>query len=439
MKHFLHVFLLFFLTTNAFSKESANPNLPTNKEVVLKQLFEKQTQTHTVENSKAIKTLIESMKVQDVEQEASNAINYNIFLDSTITYSSYTASDSVYSEKQVFYDSLNPNYYRLLTWNSATNSWDNYAQYKREYDNEFENITYYSSSYWDDSTETWVPKHKGIFTYDSNGYWLTDTYYKWNSSTEQWDDWCKYEYSDHDSLGNFALLIDYEWDSQNSVWDTNYNKYKWTYSFDEAGNDTLSICCTWDSYSESWVNSQKNIYKYDVSGNKIFYQYSYWSETENDWCIRTTREYEYNDANLLVSSNWNNTYLYEYKYDSLENKSLYIYSVWDSASSDFKLDERTFYYYTITEVIVDNNGASVATTKTGQVKVYPNPTNGLIYFDDQYSEIKQLSVYNISGKMVLELSSSFQNGVDLSNLSGSIFFLKIETNNSVNVVKVLKR
>ncbi|KAA5823704.1 T9SS type A sorting domain-containing protein [Algibacter amylolyticus] len=76
---------------------------------------------------------------------------------------------------------------------------------------------------------------------------------------------------------------------------------------------------------------------------------------------------------------------------------------------------------------------SVNNTKlTSSMKIYPNPTTGVISIKDAI-HYKQISVYSISGKVVKTFKSD--KVIDISNLANGIYFLKTDTGYNFKVLK----
>lgn len=71
------------------------------------------------------------------------------------------------------------------------------------------------------------------------------------------------------------------------------------------------------------------------------------------------------------------------------------------------------------------------------VKVYPNPTNGLVTINTNLSDIKTIQIIDLTGKVIIE------NGVnttfDLSSLSTGKYIVRIETANSVYRTSIVKK
>lgn len=73
--------------------------------------------------------------------------------------------------------------------------------------------------------------------------------------------------------------------------------------------------------------------------------------------------------------------------------------------------------------------------------VYPNPTNGEITIDNEYAIIKEISIYDIFGKLVLkEEANSYSHHIRISDYASGVYLMKIVTeNNSVETLKIIKR
>jgi hypothetical protein len=75
------------------------------------------------------------------------------------------------------------------------------------------------------------------------------------------------------------------------------------------------------------------------------------------------------------------------------------------------------------------------------VKVYPNPSNGMFNVNlSAFETIRSIEVYDLTGKRMMEIyPNSNQTMLDLSNLAGGIYTLKVvsdESNQSVRVQKM---
>ncbi|MFN7014023.1 MAG: T9SS type A sorting domain-containing protein, partial [Bacteroidia bacterium] len=72
-------------------------------------------------------------------------------------------------------------------------------------------------------------------------------------------------------------------------------------------------------------------------------------------------------------------------------------------------------------------------------RVYPNPTSGMVNI--RYTEnISRVVLMNVLGQVVLEERPNLNEvAIDLSTLPSATYFVKVESNGKVKVVKVIKR
>ncbi|MEG2336477.1 MAG: S8 family serine peptidase, partial [Bacteroidales bacterium] len=72
--------------------------------------------------------------------------------------------------------------------------------------------------------------------------------------------------------------------------------------------------------------------------------------------------------------------------------------------------------------------------------VYPNPNSGRISIDLRNNEIpKQLKIYDLSGRKVLQLNKQEINSISIESLKSGIYLLRVETENNVYTNKIIKK
>lgn len=82
----------------------------------------------------------------------------------------------------------------------------------------------------------------------------------------------------------------------------------------------------------------------------------------------------------------------------------------------------------------------VETRNNNQLIVYPNPTNGIINLKFTKNNIKQIQVFDIVGKKIIEKTEINQNEmIDLSNFKNGIYIIKTQTGNEIFITKIVKR
>ena len=90
---------------------------------------------------------------------------------------------------------------------------------------------------------------------------------------------------------------------------------------------------------------------------------------------------------------------------------------------------------TITRTNLGANDLSFAKN----IKIYPNPSNGIITVDNQSNNfIQSLNIYDIIGNMVKSIQvnqKSIKSSITLQNLSAGVYFIKISSDNGLSSTK----
>jgi uncharacterized Ntn-hydrolase superfamily protein len=74
------------------------------------------------------------------------------------------------------------------------------------------------------------------------------------------------------------------------------------------------------------------------------------------------------------------------------------------------------------------------------LRVYPNPVKKLVYITTGYttSQLLQLSIYNISGQLILQHSQPVSKPIDLSQLDNGIYFMQIQVAGHTSQHRIVK-
>jgi len=73
------------------------------------------------------------------------------------------------------------------------------------------------------------------------------------------------------------------------------------------------------------------------------------------------------------------------------------------------------------------------------VKLYPNPSSGIIYVQGLDAKVNRIEVYDITGKTVKTKRDSSGNSLNLTDLQEGIYFVKIETEKGIVNRKIVLR
>jgi len=80
---------------------------------------------------------------------------------------------------------------------------------------------------------------------------------------------------------------------------------------------------------------------------------------------------------------------------------------------------------------------SIGSTFEKEVKIYPNPANDLIKLKN-ITNINLIEIFDITGKKVKEVSNP-NNEINIINLLNGLYFLKINSNNGIEIIKLIKK
>lgn len=86
------------------------------------------------------------------------------------------------------------------------------------------------------------------------------------------------------------------------------------------------------------------------------------------------------------------------------------------------------YYVSVKEIQKSNN-----------FKIYPNPTNGMVFIKEQENLLPDASIEIKNNLGQLVFSSPFSNQINLSSLSAGMYFLTIEDKSTKKTVKIVKQ
>lgn len=71
------------------------------------------------------------------------------------------------------------------------------------------------------------------------------------------------------------------------------------------------------------------------------------------------------------------------------------------------------------------------------IRIYPNPVENVLNINASHP-IDQLELYNTTGALVLK-QTAVNGSIDVSNLSSGVYILKLQSGNSVQTHKILKK
>ena len=89
----------------------------------------------------------------------------------------------------------------------------------------------------------------------------------------------------------------------------------------------------------------------------------------------------------------------------------------------------------ITDAGLDCSAAGINDQSKNSVKLYPNPTSGVLYIDADIS-LSNIIVHDLLGKEVLRISGS--QSIDMRSLMSGVYLLKLYEGNNLSIQRVIK-
>ncbi len=302
----------------------------------------------------------------------------------------------------------------------------------------------------DTDCECYIGVSKNDFRYYTGGGLDLIYYYYWNTNMNQWRYKQKRKYY-KDSNGYDSLYIVYDEVNSSTQWKKTFRtEFKRTY----YGKILQMIDSYYDNTNHKWDKTYKEIYKYDSIGRNIYYADFLWN---NLWEMYNNYKLSYqvtpNDSLVVFYGNNNGMFSpvvqYNFKFDSEFTSSMVV------PTEMFKL-----YKYKLlanNEIYYDSNGVLSKPTynqfyfysplDTGNVEnklpetkfiIYPNPTNNSLYLNFNSSTSVVISIFDITGRVVLSKNIYSGDAINVGQLSRGVYVYKVYIEDKLYVGKIIK-
>lgn len=362
-------------------------------------------------------------KWNGVEWQLIHQINftYNMGLSETETHTSYTSGNPVFLSKK---------------------------------DNKYHNglISVETDSIWQNGT--WRILSRNDYTYNVSNLADTIKFTKYhNGIPESWSR-INFVYNEFNLIKEqiFAQKQDTSW--------TNLFKTI-TYYKPSSDKATYLIQKKWNNSLQKWQNHQNIAYSYDSNQNlktetyqtwqtqywknDLKYEYSY--NTDNATTKKTTYMPVYDDFRPSSSINYQN---FQYGSASLIEAN---YEFWGGETGSllqtyvpYKFNSESVIQFAskieISYVPIDMTNLPTIndSVEKGTIKVYPNPSIAIFYFNTQLYDVKEWTVSDISGKVILSKSDTHHSGaIDLGDFKPGVYILKVHTTQKTLTQKLIKK
>ncbi len=241
----------------------------------------------------------------------------------------------------------------------------------------------------------WENNSNSIYTYAGNNQ-ATSTEQLWNTSTQSWKNWFKYNYSYNT---NDQLIS-----STGENWKAGSWVYLWqTTNYVYNGTDLMSYeFQQWDTISASFKTNIKTTISYDVNHHPQNHLEMKWNASTATW------------------ENYRSLY---YTFDANDNISSLLTKKWLPASNSWANDHETVYYYRNTFT-----GFEDTKNSSHPLKVSPNPATTFIEINGGKGPA-MVNVTDLSGKTIIRERMEAANAarVDIGSLAPGLYLLDVTT------------
>ncbi len=213
-------------------------------------------------------------------------------------------------------------------WDIDLEKWENYHRYVYEYDNNFK--IEFSNEYWNSNEEKWDVRYHGYYTNDGinirkifiekwnennnefeNSFQKNYTYDNNNNQIEyfsqKWDKglgvWINYkkEINEYDNFNNDILYQRQTWDKNKEKW---INTRKTSRTYNANNSLTLFLTQEWSNTSEEWINKLRDVYIFNNNNLLINEDNQKWNNSKKEWEYRHRKKHfwsEFKPSNTLKS------------------------------------------------------------------------------------------------------------------------------------------
>lgn len=209
----------------------------------------------------------------------------------------------------------------------------------------------------------------------------------------------------------------------------------------------------WNDQSELWENQTKTEFFYNEYGQLSDEIYSYYNVLF--WSPDVRYEYIY-DKNVLASKimyrlmyrQWRKIYTIEYKDIKYDQPNLMEsrWDFWGGTTDEYVSNYIPFYFNDEISImdasrieisyILDTNVVTNSNIHNDQLKIYPNPSDGVFYISTQNFLIKSWEVYGSDGTVIRKETNDFMTGViDISQMPVGLYYIKVFTDSGQQLVK----
>ncbi|MBP1663503.1 MAG: hypothetical protein H6Q19_643 [Bacteroidetes bacterium] len=302
------------------------------------------------------------------------------------------------------------------------------------------------------SGDYWIKTLNTDYIYNDKDLTEQITIYRYSSGFLPGESKINFSYNDSAKLINllFSEKTDTGW--------VNVTKCE-TFYLPDGKIKSSEIQKLWDKTGNKWEYNQNIRYTYDTARRLTGELYQYWKNIYWENVLQYRYEYNsdgavlrktaflpvYDDFRAVSSINYSD---FKYSRASLIKSGL---EFWGgdagtviSTFIPFQFNKETVIrkagQIKISYIPVSDTGISITRNNlSGEIRVYPNPSKGIFYFDSQQVDVSQWIVTDLSGKTLIRKSQPERSGViDLGDFNQGIYLLHVVTPQGVCVQKLIR-
>lgn len=300
-----------------------------------------------------------------------------------------------------------------------------------------------------------------VFTYNTNNKVIVEEIYNWDNN--QWNPTFKHDYSYNTNGGiteiiesvydifendyilegkteyiytgtNISSQVEYTWVPILDFW---FEEGRFLFVYNSNNFKTEETYQTFDG--DDFVNFERYLWGYDVSGNLINYTEQVWQN--NNWVnvYRDLNSFHLDLDMSTVSSYFDNQIWLEDKgigQAPLVNSPNYSFSEeWDEGSQEWvRIDSAYFYYNSYTPTSNRNYSKF-------DFKVYPNPTENSIVcqLDNEMQQSIDVIITNNLGQEVLTQTGILNKEINVESLPSGLYHITVVGKSGKKVTTFVKR
>lgn len=319
-------------------------------------------------------------------------------------------------------------------WNAGTNAWDNYSIVTHEL-NANATINNSITEAWNEETSKMEKTTKEIYTYDDSKRILTNQIQMWMET--DWMDFYLTTNTYNESGQILSTLV-----QMPDFFGTGMtNSSLTTYTYNPDGTENQSIDQNWNPISGQWENTGRYTSTYNnakqvISGLSEEFTNGAWTNSyksvESYNADGSVKESLYQNWNLS-GSNWIDEEKDNYSYLDKDHISQILTTQWSAEQSQWVNKSKIDFAYSITSII----GNETASNK--KLVAFPNPFTDVISFNTNGLNESSFRLYNAHGQLLRTFNRGENlKNINLSYLKNGIYFMKVASPETEQVIKLLK-